>query len=574
MTNPATFTARVLLRALVDLGVRDVVLCPGSRSAPLAFAAVAFERAGKIRLHVRHDERVGAFTALGVAKISTVEGRPRPAVVITTSGTATANLHPAVLEAAHSHLPLIVLTADRPHELRGVGANQTTDQVALFGSAARWSVDIPARETIVDDEAFAGYFRNLAARAVAAALGSGGEAGPVHLNLALREPLIPDSSAGLGATSSTDPSDDWLKQPASSRGLTEYLAPEAGSALEIPADSATVVLAGDGAGPRAREVAEAAGWPLFAEPSSGARSGENAVGPYRLMLGDSALAREIDRVVVFGHATLSRPIQQLLARTDIEVIVVHRGPNWPDPPRRAQTVASDVQPSGSPRVDWLARWQEASAAARAAITRELGDTLNGPNVAQAVVDAARAGELLWFGSSNPVRDADLARPWSVDRAPLTAAHRGLAGIDGTISAATGAALASGLPTRILTGDLTFIHDLGALVLGPLEAQPSLQIVVFDDNGGGIFETLEQGAAPHRADFERIFGTPHGMDLANIVQGMGWPVTTVSDMGQVRAALTEPITPGLSVLIIAAQRGDRRAQNQRLAAAVSVALAGG
>ncbi len=560
--NPATAAARDLLYGLVNLGVRDVVLCPGSRSAPLAFAAVALERAGKLRMHVRHDERVGAFTALGAAKFSTVTGDPRPAVVITTSGTATANLHPAVLEAAHSHLPLIVLTADRPHELRGVGANQTTDQVGLFGGAVRWAVDIPAREVIVDDDTSVSYFSNLAARAFAAAVGAGGEAGPVHLNLALRAPLTPsDAALDVG---------QWPAR-AETKGLTQVLVSSSGVPLDIPADSATVILAGDGASPRARAIAQEAKWPLFAEPSSGARCGPNAIGPYRLMLGENALATEIERVIVFGRPTLSRPVQQLLARSDVDVIIIHDGMNWTDPPRQARAVVPDVQPTGTTRSDWLPRWQRAAGAAHDAIEGELGTGITGPGVAQAVIDATPAEHVLWFGSSNPVRDADLARPRDAGQSPWMAANRGLAGIDGTISTASGAALASGLPTRVLLGDLTFIHDLGALIIGPLEQEPQLQIVVLDDNGGGIFETLEQGAAEFRTDFERIFGTPHGQDLAAISRGLGAEVIEIADIAGLRAELTKPIEPGISVVIVRARRADRRAQSQRLASAVRAVL---
>lgn len=556
--NPSTFAARALLASFIEAGVRDIVLCPGSRSAPLAFAAAALDRAGLVNMHVRHDERVGAFTAMGSSKFPTDGANQRPALMITTSGTAVANLHPAVLEADHSRIPLIVLSADRPHELRGVGANQTTNHVGLFASAVRWSVDIPARDQIVDDAAHLTYLQNVATRATAAARGYGSEAGPVHVNLALREPLTP---------SDDEPAEKWFERLAKPSGLTQVADLSRGSGMVLKADSATVVLAGDSAGPGARTIAEAGGWPLFAEPSSGARSGPNAIGPYRLMLGDSPLAQQIERVVVFGHATLSRPIQQLLARPDVEVVVIHDGPNWPDPPRRAARVVPWVEVEGVSDARWLKQWQNAGVAAREAITRELGSDLNGPNVAQAVVDASGPREILWFGSSNPVRDADLARPTSTDRHPLVAAHRGLAGIDGTVSAASGASLATGLPTRVLIGDLTFIHDLGALIVGPNEPQPTVQLVIFDDNGGGIFETLEQGGPEYRADFERIFGTPHGKNLADIIRGIGIEAVEVSDLDALRDALNKPIQPGFSAIVISGKRTDRRTQARALSEAV-------
>src|SRR5690625_3168502 len=554
--NPATFAARALLASLVELGVRDIVLCPGSRSAPLAFAALALERSGRVRLHVRHDERVAAFTALGAAKFH------NPTVVITTSGTAVANLHPAVLEASHSNIPLIVLSADRPHELRGVGANQTTDQVGIYASAVRWEIDIPARDQIKDDATHLAYYQNVAVRAVSAAVGSHGEAGPGHLNLALREPLVSPEAGGA---------EDWIDRFTQPIGLTRVEAGNNTGEHAVNAGSKTVVLAGDSAGEGAREIAELGGWPLFAEPSSGARSGPNAIGPYRLMLGEAPLSKQIERVIVFGHATLSRPVQQLLARTDLEVIVVHRGANWPDPPRRADLVVNHIAVTGTPTADWLGDWHEAAKVAQTVLARELGEHLNGLSVAQAVTEATSIGEILWFGSSNPVPDADLSVLWSVDSAPLVAAHRGLAGIDGTISAATGAALATGLPARVLVGDLTFIHDLGSLIIGPHETCPHLQLIIFDDDGGGIFETLEQGGQEYRRDFERVFGTPHGQDLSQITRGLGLETTVITDLMALRDALKSEIKPGIQAIIVKGQRANRREQNQKLAREVNTAL---
>jgi len=567
VTNPATQTARTLLRALVDLGVRDVVLCPGSRSAPLAFAAAALERAGHVRLHVRHDERVAAFTALGMSKATWRTGTFAPAAVITTSGTATANLHPAVLEASHSNVPLLILTADRPHELRGVGANQTTNQVDLFGNAVRWHLDMPAAASITDGETK--LVRNHAARAVAACSGkTSASAGPVHLNIAFRDPLTPD--------------DAWDGQVnAPDVGLTRVQERSELGALDLTADEATIVLAGDGAGPRARDVAEAAGWPLLAEPSSGARSGANAIATYRLLLSESQLSNRIQRVVMFGHPTLSRPVQQLLARDNVEVIVVSRGGEWVDPPRRAATVVGDVrvvdtegEPLGASNgsldehvrpatSEWLESWQDEDDRLGAAIQELYGNELRGPVIAEKLLDAASPDEIVWFGSSNSVRDADLATTWPTGSAPAVFAHRGLAGIDGTISAAIGTSLATDQAVRVLLGDVTFVHDVGALILGPHEQQPRAQLVVIDDDGGGIFETLEQGAPEYRADFERLFGTPHGHDLAAIARGITSNVHDVTSLADLENALSEPVPEGVSVLVIRIPRNSRRDEAQQL-----------
>jgi 2-succinyl-5-enolpyruvyl-6-hydroxy-3-cyclohexene-1-carboxylate synthase len=583
--------ARVLLQALAAQGLREVVLAPGSRSAPLAYAVAEAARrdAGRdpaaplLDVHVRIDERDAGFLALGLARGAAATGSARPVAVVTTSGTAVANLHPAVLEAHHAGLPLLLLTADRPHELRGTGANQTTEQVGLL-EPVRLTVDVPAPTGRPGEDR---DLRHLAARVVATARGlRTADPGPVHVDLAYREPLVPTG----------------LPWPAPSRdGLTEVL--RRGATAGVPADGApavaplaasgpaatgiadgvpTVVVAGDGAGPVARRVAEANGWPLLAEPSSGARGGPNAVPAYRLLLDEETLGGAVRRVVVLGRPTLSRPVQALLGRGDVESLVVApSGADWVDAPRAATQVATEVPPAllagtgpaGPAEEAWLARWRAAGAAAAGAVdavlTAACGDgPLPGPAVARAVAAACGTDDVLVVGSSNPVRDLDLAAGWT--EPPLVVANRGLAGIDGTLSTAAGVALALGRPVRAYVGDLTFLHDVGGLLVGPLEQEPELQVVVANDDGGSIFATLEHGE-PERADvFERVFGTPHGADLAALCAGYGVAHTRVTDLHALTAALAGPVR-GRGVVEVVVDRTRRRELTWALAEAARHAV---
>ena len=628
-SHPSMHAARVLLQELAAHGVREVVLCPGSRSAPLAHALAAAASdapppgAPHLELHVRVDERSAGFLALGLAKAAASAGVPRGVAVVTTSGTAVANLHPAVLEAHHSGLPLVVLTADRPHELRGTGANQTTHQVGIFGAATRYAVDVPAPS---GRDGESRDLRQVVGRAIADALGTRtGHPGPVHLNLAFRDPLVPDGTpwptelpegrpfvvaGGLVAgdyavpdTASPDAaSPDAVidgsapLDPTAARATADELAPEAAAGIGL---ERTVVVAGDGAGSVARALAEAQGWPLLAEPSSGARGSTHAIAAYRALL-DSALGRAVRRVVVLGRPTLSRPIQVLLAREDVQVVVVApgRGP-WADPSRRAAIVLPGVPAawlgersdrrrpadahvtSGAVpgRDGWLGAWQRASGAAIAAVERALDDAeawdgtrsaprLTGPGVARVVARASGPHDVLVVGSSNPVRDLDLVADWSTS--PVVLANRGLAGIDGTVSTAVGVAL--GLPerrVRALMGDLTFLHDAGGLLHGPLEREPDLQIVVANDDGGSIFATLEHGALEHADRFERVFGTPHGADLAALCAGYGIRHQLARDADELAVALAVP-GPGISVVEVKVDRAGRRALGAALADAARTA----
>lgn len=532
----ASQCARTVVDELISRGVREMVVAPGSRSAPLAYEIFEADRIDLLRLHVRTDERSAAFTALGLAKAS-----GDPVAVVTTSGTAVANLHPAVLEAAHSRIPLILITADRPAHLIGTGANQTTDQRTLFADHVRAGAQFDDRRGDVR------HWQYHTARLVAAATGErSADPGPVQLNIAFSEPLTPTPVA-----INTRP-------PVT---LEPFRSPA--EPVTLPAGPHTVVLAGDcdpDRGAAAAALAERAGVPLLAEPSSNARRGPSAIGLYRLLLA-TELADEIERVIVIGHPTLSRPVSRLLARDDLEIIAVTPYARWEDAGIGATRVvpAVDLEPS-DPR--WLGRWQDQDRRLRVLVDERLaGDAdFTGPGLAAAVWSALGGQDTLFAGSSNPIRDLDLA-PITADP-PTAYANRGLAGIDGSNSTAAGIALVTGRPTHALVGDLTFLHDLGGLLIGPDEPRPDLRVIVADDNGGSIFATLEYGAPSHMGAFERIFGTRHTADLEPLAAGLGAGFRRVTEPAALAEVLAEPPI-GIEVVDAVIDRRHRRTLNTEL-----------
>ncbi len=522
----ATGAARALVAALVAAGVRDVVISPGSRSAPLAYAVAAAERAGWVRAHVRLDERGGAFFAVGLARAALLRGRAQPVAVITTSGTAVANLHPGVLEASHAGLPLVVVSADRPHEWRGTGANQTTSQAGIFGDAVRAALDMPAGFPPAS-------VRGHVTRLVAAACGTlTRDPGPVHLNVGLREPLTA--------------ADPWAPgDPPAPVALAGAGRPPA---LRLPAGRPTLVVAGDGAGPVAADVARAAGWPLLAEPTSAARL-PGALTHHVALLA-AGLGERAERVVVFGHPTLSRPVAALLTRRDLEVVVVSPGPRWTDVAGVATAVTGAVEvdpPEGSDRA-WQETWRRADAEMEAAWQ---------PSPLERVVRELWATPApLLLGSSTTVRAFDVSVPPAAVRA---VANRGLAGIDGTLATAGGLATGLGEPVRAVVGDLTFLHDVGSLGRGAAEPAVGLQVVVLNDHGGGIFAGLEHAAHPDADVFRRFFTTPQEVDLEPLVQAYGGRHARV-EPDQLRAALHPP-GEGLEVIEVLLTSGDFVAARQ-------------
>src|SRR4051812_22165737 len=397
--NPPTAFARVLVDELLRGGVTDAVVAPGSRSAPVSLALAAAERAGRLRLHVRIDERTAAFLALGLAKAS---GRPVP--VLTTSGTAAAHLHAAVLEADASGVPLLALTADRPPELRATGANQTIEQAGLYGGAVRWAVDVGAPEA-GREAAQNRYWRSLAARALLVARGTlSADPGPVQLNLAFREPLLPgeDDDGALPA--------EWTGRPGGTPWTSAVPVP--GPAARVAEAPRTLVVVGDAPaalGGAAAAGAERCGWPVVAEPSSGAWGASGAVRAGALLLGVGPwlAAHRPDRVLVVGRPTLSRPVSALLADPQVRVDAVAAAPRWADAARGTATVALGMGMASGPLAEhWLSAWRAAAASAGEAVDAvlEAEPQLTAARLARDLVAALPAGALLVVGSSTPVRD--------------------------------------------------------------------------------------------------------------------------------------------------------------------------
>ncbi|WP_026425798.1 2-succinyl-5-enolpyruvyl-6-hydroxy-3-cyclohexene-1-carboxylic-acid synthase [Actinokineospora inagensis] len=558
--NPSTAMATVVVDELVRNGVRDVVLCPGSRNAPLAIALYEAATRGVVGLHVRVDERSAGYLALGLARAS-----GRPAAVVCTSGTAVANLHPSVLEAHHSGVGLLLITADRPPELHGTGANQTIDQRGIFGSSAV-AVDFPVAERRAGLNP---VWRGLVCRGVARA-----ETGrPVQVNIPFREPLVPTFG------------DEWPDKldgrPGGLRWTTSSVARSVpGNRVDFPLPARTLMVVGSGDPARATSaagVAAKAGWPVVAEPVGAAAAiagGAHVLRCGPLLLGTGALPESLrpEAVVVVGRPTLSRGVRGLMDRVPVYGIGDH--PQWTDPQYVATHVRGWLDQDDLVHVaghdqHWLAAWQDAEDAAVAAVATLLDDEPwpSGPHIAQDVVAALPPGATLFLGSSNPVRDVDL---FAAHRANVTVhANRGVAGIDGNLSTAAGIALGGGAPTYALVGDLTFLHDANGLLIGPGEPRPDLTIVVLNDNGGGIFSLLEQGAAEHRASFERVFGTPHNVDIATLSRAHGVPHTPATTRAELKQALAP--APGLRVVEIHTTRDGLRDLHARLRAAVTAAI---
>ncbi|WP_067684236.1 2-succinyl-5-enolpyruvyl-6-hydroxy-3-cyclohexene-1-carboxylic-acid synthase [Nocardia miyunensis] len=490
----STAQAHVVVDEFARGGVRDVVLCPGSRTAPLACAVQAADAAGRLRLHNRIDERTAGFLAVGLAVASQL-----PVPVVMASGTAVANLGPAVLEANYARVPLIVLSTHRPCEIPGPGANQTVEQLGLFGSQVRTTISLdPADEESasangVSQEHQNSLWRSTVCQVLAAARGTRtGNAGPVHFDIPQREPLVPDPAQDEWAPEGRADGRAWT--------LTEN------AMLDVPLDidltPDTVVISGHGAGLRP-ELSEL---PTVAEPTAPMHG--PALHPLALPL------LKPRQAIVTGRPTLHRPVAAVLADPNVTVYAVTTGPRWTDVSGNVVGTGTRAIVTGASRPEWLAHCRELSARATEVVRAELAayPKSTGLHVAAVVMDSLREGDQLLLGASNPVRDAALV---SYPRPGVTVlSNRGVAGIDGTVSTAVGAALCHDGRTIALLGDLTFLHDASGLLIRPGEPHPAdLTIVVANDDGGGIFELLEQGDPQYAGAFERVFGTPHGMDLA-------------------------------------------------------------
>lgn len=563
----STLFGITLFDELARHGVRDVVVSPGSRSAPLALAAA---RHPELAVYVRVDERSAGFFALGLVR---GRGGWPPAVLVCTSGTAAANYHPAVLEAAAAGVPLLVLTADRPPELRDVGANQTARQEHLYGHAVRWFSEVGSDPGLPDPSH---YWRSVASRAVAETGSTSSPPGPVHLNCLLRDPLIgegherlePDARGGAPFTVVAHPQAD------APDGFDTY--PVIGA---ITATSRGLLLLGDGAAASERtlELADHLAWPVLAEPTSGLRR-PPALRAFHWLLGDEGFldAHRPDVVLTAGRPVLSRRIDELLARVPIHVVCDHHG-RWWDPVRTAHAIVPAALGSWVAAVaeaiprqrdrGWLEAWQRADAAA----SRALDDVLDAEEasnlaVARDLAAALPSGALLLAGSSLPVRDLNEAM---VPRGDVRViGNRGLSGIDGFISMAVGAALVHPGTTAALAGDLTLLHDAGGLLFVEGERRPDLVVIVVDNRGGGIFGHLPYARLE---EFEGLFATPPEVDLAALAAAYGWGFTETSDVSQARAAAAA--RGGSQLVVVRTDRTRERSVHAEVQAAVHAALRG-
>jgi 2-succinyl-5-enolpyruvyl-6-hydroxy-3-cyclohexene-1-carboxylate synthase len=577
-SNANTALASAFAEELARGGLRHAVLSPGSRSTPLA---VALWRAPEIEVTVIVDERSAGFFALGAAQAS-----GEPVALLCTSGTAAANYHPAVCEADESALPLLVLTADRPPELRGVGAGQTIDQVKLFGSAVRWFCEVGTHDA--DDDGLL-HYRSVACRALASARGEV-RPGPVHLNLPWREPLAPVPVAG--AVTATDPlaTEGRVGRPLTavtridlepSAFLLDEVAGHIGSAI------AGVIVAGRQLDPELREplahLARVSGFPLLAEPTSQLRCGPHdrslVITAYDQLLRDERFARAVtpDLVLRFGEMPTSKPLRAWLAESGAEEIVVDPCGGWNEPSRRAAALLRadptelasgwaarlEKEPRGAPE-----RWLAAERAARGALEVELtGDgPISEPALHLALGRAHRDGDLVYTASSMPIRDQEAFLPSAATDA-LFLCNRGANGIDGLLSSGIGAAHASGRPTTIVTGDLGLLHDLGGLA-ALRDVSTPVRILVIDNGGGGIFHFLPQEAALQAAEFEALLGTPRGIDAAKAAALFDLPHQRLESL----ADLPDALAAGTALIEIRTDRQTNVEVHRRLTASVQAAVA--
>ena len=603
--SPATLLARAVVASLVEAGVKRVVISPGSRNAPLTYALADAAQAGYLQLRVVVDERSAAFVALGASRSDWLhEGLARPAVAVMTSGSAVANAHPAVVEADAAGVPLIILSADRPHALVNTGASQTTVQTGIFGAATRYQADL-------GDTNASGAVANQVRRAVAAASGRLSlDPGPVHLNVHLAPPLAP---AAPWQVPHLEPKTHWLhaRKPLEEQ-LNGVTVSQVGRRLGLDPARRGVIVVGDNDDAAlahfAAALAHAWDWPLLAEPTSLVRTDANAVAAYSALLaggdgsvgGDGAqLSQEIEQLLVVGHPTLTRPIGALLAREDIYQVVLTNRARWSDVSGQAAYVTTleqalssldspgagagvgtgagvgagagadaDAGGDASASVDagagvgknaplplWLRRWLQAGqhqlnatsvtkAAQMALTTWQATSQYEFHNQSTAIhSDGLENSVTLMAASSMTIRylDAGLPAGKQLKKMPgPVVANRGLAGIDGTISTAVGLAWASGQPVRVIIGDLAAAHDLTGLVKAVTETEVDLQVIVLDDHGGKIFSGLEYGASELSNYFPRFFTTAQQVDFAQAAAAFGAHVSVIDDVDGLQSLLSKPI----------------------------------
>jgi len=501
--NPSTLLARVIVRQILEAGVTDVVISPGSRNAPLSLAFYQASKKNLIKLHVRIDERTAAFFALGIAKATN-----RPVPIVCTSGTAVANYHPAVLEASHTNIPLLILTADRPASLRRTGANQTTEQARIFGKSVRYFADVSGSVYPMELP-----FNSL-------------QSGPVHLNIQFEEPLIGDNT------------DNWLNDlTISSPKVFDRKTP---GTFYTKSTRGVLVIGHDRGGLSAASVekfSKELGWPIIAEDPL---TFKNATSHASIFLTSKTIAEDLapDTVVVIGRTTLSRSINSFIKLARKEIVIDPRMATV-DSDRRAdqkflQLPALEVQTADS---EYAEKWKKYSLRAMKMVADI--STWSEQLIAREIAAGVPTGTSLFISSSRPIRDLE---GFAVARDGVeTFANRGLAGIDGNISTALGIASARSKTIAVL-GDLGFLHDLTGLIH---KEAINLKIFVINNDGGGIFSTLSQRGV---AGFEEVFGTPHGLDPAAIATSMGISAKTINSQAQLNSELTDSIK-GISVVVI-------------------------
>ena len=512
--NNSTSLARVIVRQIIEAGITDVVVSPGSRNAPLSLAFFSASKRGLIKLHVRIDERTAAFFALGIIKAT---GRPVP--IVCTSGTAVANYHPAVLEASHTNAPLLVLTADRPAILRKTGANQTTEQARIYGKAVRYFADIDGPVFPMELP-----FDSL-------------RSGPVHLNVQFDEPMLPDDS------------EKWLDEIVISAKVFENRAKP--STLKSDSNRGVLVIGHDRGGlsvESVRKFAKELGWPIIAEDPL---SFPDAIAHASIFLTSSQIRAALipQTAIVIGRTTLSRSINAFLKLAPTQVVI--------DP--RMATVDSDrhadkrftqlpVLNTHKASPEWLEQWDKYALRCAKSIDALTGFTE--AVIAKEIATNLPEGSTLFVSSSRPIRDLEgFATPRS---GVTTHANRGLAGIDGNISTALGIALASKQTFAVL-GDLSFLHDLTGLIH---REEINCTFIVINNDGGGIFSTLPQRGVD---GFESVFGTPHGLDPAAIAKAMGISATTISSVDELKKTLKAPVK-GISIVVANVPSRDENADS--------------
>jgi len=576
-TRALTQWVGALVDNLARGGVTQWVVCPGSRSTPLALAAA---RHPLVKVWVQLDERSAGFFALGMAR-----ERREPVALLCTSGTAAANFLPAVAEADLSRVPLLVLTADRPPELRDNGAPQTIDQVRLFGSTTRWASDLPVPAGAPGEEEFA---RAVAARAIAASLGR--PAGPVQLNLPFREPLVPDRAqlaAIYAAGAKAEPVHVARGAPTLDDGQLAVLAARLGAARR------GLILAGPDCPPGLAaplaDLAARLGFPILADPLSGLRHGAHdralVLSAYDAFLRDPGfVARHAPELVLrFGAMPTAKPVIQFLQRhPQAHTVVVDGGGGWREPTSLAaehifadeaglcRALSGRIGGAAQAVTLWSQAWLGAEEAARGAIGRALGqdERISEPRLAAELAGLLAPGATLLAANSMPIRDVDTFLP-AGERELRIVGNRGANGIDGLVSTALGAAAGGAGPVTLLTGDLALYHDSNGLLAAKLHGL-SLTILLVNNDGGGIFSFLPQ--ASEQDQFELLFGTPHGLDFRPLAALYGARYTLAESWEALHTAVRAGQREGgLHIVEVRTERGQNVADHRAIWPAVSAAL---